>query len=276
MQSNTVVIENQPANFLNFSIEKRTYKTDPFTIRDGRYVRSDGFVVPKDFEEFHERFPDYVRKWVSRYAGTSAAKEDVEDWTQDSFIHLLYLPPTSKYRKAGKKDIVQTFDPVRHYGANQARFQNYVNLCLANKLKTFHSKRMKDALCRPGNLSFNGEMEGEDLGSVDDGYCHSHSAYLRTATEASEKQFSDRAFLEEFVNFVRREDPLVLPMIEALPATATLADAVDLLGITESEFARMRARLSQLSKCFLSGESVPKQRRRYKKRRESSAWELVG
>jgi hypothetical protein len=36
---------------------------------------------------------------------------------------------------------------------NQARFQNYLNLCLANKLKTVHSKRMKDSLCRPANLS---------------------------------------------------------------------------------------------------------------------------
>lgn len=53
MTSNTVEIENQPVNFPSCSVEKRTYKPDPFTIKDGRYVGSDGFVVPKDFEEFH-------------------------------------------------------------------------------------------------------------------------------------------------------------------------------------------------------------------------------
>ena len=35
-----------------FSVENRPSNTDPFTIRDGRFVGHDGFVVPKDFEEF--------------------------------------------------------------------------------------------------------------------------------------------------------------------------------------------------------------------------------
>ncbi len=206
MQSNTVEVENQPVNFPDFAVEKGTYKPDPFTIKDGRYVGSDGFVVPKDFEEFYQRYPDYVRKWVSKHPDRSAPKEDVEDWTQDLLIHLQHLPPTSKHREVGRKDIVQTFDPVKHYGANQARFQNYVNLCLANKLKSFHSKRMKDAMFRPGNVSLSGQMESEDLRSVDDEYCHSHSEYLRRTANGSQKQTSDRTFLQEFLNFVRRED----------------------------------------------------------------------
>ena len=266
MQSNTVVVENQPINFPNFSVEKKTYKSDPFTIRDGRYVGSDGFVVPKDFEEFYQRFPDYVRKWISKHADRSDPKEDLEDRTQDLLIHLQHLPPTSKYREAGKKDILQTFDPVKHYGANQARFQNYLNLCLANKSKTLHSKRMKDALCRPGNLSLGGQTEGEELRPVDDEYCHSHSEYLRRAANAYEKQARDRTFLKEFVDFVRRQDPKALSTIKALLATGTCGDAVDWLGITESEYGRKRIRLSQLAKCFLSGEPVPRQRKPYKKR----------
>jgi hypothetical protein len=266
MQSNTAAVENQPINFLNFSVEKKTCKSDPFTITDGRYVGNDGFVVPRDFEEFFERFPDYVRRWVRKHADKSAQREDLEDRTQDLLIHLLSLPQTSKYREAGKKDIVQTFDAMKHYGANEARFRNYMNLCLANKLKTFHSKSLKDALFRTGNLSFGAQMESEDLRTVDDEYCHSHSAYLRRAANASEKQAWDRTYLEEFVDFVRREDPKVLSTIEAIFTTGTQADAADWLGITESEFGRMRTRLGQLAKCFVSGEPVPRQRRPYKKR----------
>jgi hypothetical protein len=266
MQSNTAVVENQPINFPNFSVEKRTYKPDPFTVRDGRYIGSDGFVVPRDFEEFYERYPDYVRNWVSKHADRSASSEDLEDWTQDLLIHLYHLPQTSKHREAGKEDIVETFDPVKHYGANQARFRNYVNVCLANKFRTMHSKRMHDAQCRPANLSLDGQTEGEDLRSVDDEYCHSHSEYLRMAANASEKQSGDRAFLLEFVNFVRREDTKVLPAIEAILATGTQGEAADWLGITENGFGRMRNRLSQLAECFLSGEPVPRQRRPYKKR----------
>jgi hypothetical protein len=117
---------------------------------------------------------------------------------------------------------------------------------------------MKDALCRPGNLSLDEQTEREDLRSVDDEYCHFHSEYLRRAVKSSEKQPNDRAFLQEFVNFVQREDPKVLPAIEALLATGTQGEAVEWLRITESEFARMRSRLSQLNKCFLSGNPVPR------------------
>jgi hypothetical protein len=84
---------------------------------------------------------------------------------------------------------VATFNPLRHYGANEPRFRNYINLCLASKFRTMYSKRMKDALCCPGNFSLDGER-------------------------------ADR--------------------------------------------------------CFVSGEPVPKQRRPYKKLRETSASELVG
>ena len=90
-------------------------------------------VVPKDFDEFDQRFPHYVRRWVSKHATKSAQPEDLEDRTQDLLIHMRYLPLTSKYRKAGKEDIVQTFDPSKHYGANLRRFLNYINLRLANR-----------------------------------------------------------------------------------------------------------------------------------------------
>lgn len=46
------------------------------------------------------------------------------------------VPATSKHREAGKQDVIQTFDPFRHHGANLARFLNYVNRCLANKFRT--------------------------------------------------------------------------------------------------------------------------------------------
>src|SRR5271165_5525379 len=125
----------------NCAVEKKTRKSDPFTIRDGHYVAHDGFVVPKDFEEFYERFPEYVRKWVSKHGDRFATNEDLEDWAQDLLAHLCCLPQTSKHRESGKKDVVQVFDPVLHYGANEARFRNYINRCLANKFSTMRSKR---------------------------------------------------------------------------------------------------------------------------------------
>lgn len=120
---------------------------------------------------------------VSRHAEKSAQPEDVEDWTQDLLIHLRYLPPTSKYRKAGKEDIVQTFDPAKHHGANVHRFLNYINLCLGNKFRTMQSARTKNPLCRTGNVALSVQRDAENCGRVDDEYCHAHSEHLRKSSE---------------------------------------------------------------------------------------------
>lgn len=268
MQSNTAAVEIQLVNSANFSVENR--KPDPFTIADGRYVGHDGFVVPKDFDEFHERFPQYVRNWVKRHADRSALKEDVEDWTQDLLIHLRYLPATSKHREAGKEDVVQTFDPCKHHGASSARFFNYVNLCLGNKLRTIHSKRMKNPLCRPGNLPLTTHWEETDRDQVGDEFCHAHSAHLRKRCQREEKQHVDRQLIEEFVDFVRREDSGMLPPMEAIFTTGNPDVGSQRLETTKAYVCCTRARLRQLGRCFQNGEPVPRKRRPYKKRVKSS------
>jgi hypothetical protein len=205
------------------------------------------------------------------HADRFAPKEDLEDWTQDLVIHLKYLPATSKHREAGKEDIVQTFDPSKHYGANQPRFQNYINLCLTNRVRTIHSKRMKDAMCHTGNLSLTGQMDSERCGEVDDEYGHSHSEVLRSAAAASEKRARHRASVKKFIDFVRQEDPSVLPAIEAILATGTHGDGDGFLGTTGARFARLRTRMRQLGKCFVNAEPVPRQRKPYKKRPKTGA-----
>lgn len=264
MQSNTAAVENQPVNFANFSAENP--RVDPFRIVDGRYVGHDGFVVPKNFNEFHERFPEYVRNWVRRHVDRSTPKEDVEDWTQDLLIHLRYLPATSKHREAGKEDVVQTFDPQKHHGANAARFFNYINLCLGNRFRTMHSSRLKNPTCRPGNLSFTTHWDGVDDDQVGDEFCHAHSEHLRRRCQRQERQTNANHALAEFTEFVKRVDSRVLPAMEAIAATTTTDAAAELLGATKADFCRMRSRLRHLGRCFLNDEPVPRQRRPYKPR----------
>jgi hypothetical protein len=261
MSANTAVAENSA----NFSVEK-PLKTDSFTIADGHYVGHDGFVVPKDFEEFYERFPQHVRNWVGRHVERSTPRQDVEDWTQDLLAHLCCLPPTSKYREAGKRDIVATFDPYKHYGASSARFFNYINLCLGNRFKTIRSTRAKDAIWRTGNFSFTGLSDAIDTGQVDDEFCHSHSEHLREGRERQQKQQDARLVLAEFSDFVRCEDSSLMRAMEAIAATATPGPAAELLGTTIGELCRMRSRLRQLGRCFQSGARVPRRRRPYRRR----------
>jgi len=121
-------------------------------------------------------------------------------------------------------------------------------------------------LCRPGNLSLRTQAEEEDAGSVGGEYCHSHSAHLQDAARVAEKQADDLARIQEFKNFVLREDAKVLPVIEALLATGRYADAADRARLTNSEFTWMLTRLKKLGTCFLNGEPVPRRRRPYKRR----------
>jgi hypothetical protein len=162
---------------------------------------------------------------------------------------------------------VQTFDPAKHHGANQPRFLNYVNLCLANKFRTMRSKRRRDAMCRTSNLSLTEAVDTNTCGEADDEYCHEHSEYLRRAADISEKRALDGTFIREFVDFVRREDPSVLPAIASILATGTPGDAAEFLGIRDARFSRLRTRIRQLGKCFMTGDDhIPKLRRPYKKR----------
>ncbi len=139
-------------------------------------------------------------------------------------------------------------------------------MCLSNKFRTMHSARMKNPLCRTGNPTLTLKMDAETYGEVDDEYCHAHSDFLRRGANVSDKRDRDRAFLKEFIGFVEREEPDVLPAIEAIFATGTQADAADFLGITDVRFDRLRARMRRLGECFEKGESVPSQRKPHKKR----------
>ena len=54
MQNNTVAFQNSQINFDGLSVENQSGKFDPFTVKDGRYVGSDGFVAGADSITFGE------------------------------------------------------------------------------------------------------------------------------------------------------------------------------------------------------------------------------
>jgi hypothetical protein len=58
----------------------------------------------------------------------------VDDLESELLIYLMTLPQHSKYREAGLTDRVQTFDPARSYGASRARWLNWPNSLLHNRL----------------------------------------------------------------------------------------------------------------------------------------------
>ena len=240
---------------------QREYAGDPFEHVDGHYVGHDGFVVPNDFAEFYQRFPDHIRRWVKRHAGRCSSTEDIDDWTQDLCAHMSSLPATSKYRDSGKRDVIQSFDPFRHYGASLPRFLNYVNRCLANKFQTVHAYHMKDPICHAEPLSFF-EITGEESAGE-----KPHRALLEKLNAigfSSRKQADDKVLIAEFVDFVRAQNPPLLPVLGTM--TGTQREAAQKLCATGAEVGRLYRQIRELGRFFLSRKR-PRQRKQCSLRR---------
>lgn len=229
---------------------ERVCRTDPYTVVNARYVGHDGFVVPRNCDEFLERFPDYVLRWVKKRLNGSSVAGDVEDWAQDLILHLRYLSKKSKHRLEGKTDVIETFDPVKQHGANEARFRNYVNLCLTNRFNTLYVQRTRDAVGRKTWVPLAGGLDCDDPGAVDDEFCHRESTYLEAIGQRLRKQHDDRLFVVQFIRFAERHDPDVLPAIDAIGQTASWADAARHLGVSKSEIDRLRNRLREVGTHF--------------------------
>jgi len=227
---------------------KRKNRRDPFEYIDGHYVGNDGFIVPKDFAEFYERFPDHIRRWVKRHADRSSSNEDIDDWTQDLCAHMSSLPATSDYRRAGKQDVIQTFDPFRHFGANLPRFLNYINRCLANRFLTIRSEHMRNPLSRAEPLLC--PQIGEEASS--DELCELLVEQLKAVHLNARKRVEDKLFVTEFVDFVRIENPRLVSALGTMAVTATQTEAARKLGTTGAEVGRLYRQIRELGRSFLS------------------------
>lgn len=221
-----------------------TWQDDKFTIRDGHYVGHDGFIVPKDFSEFFARFPRYVSHWVCRTTRKRATDPDAEDLTQELLLHLQRLPNESKFRVKGKQDVIQTFDPRRMHGSNEARFRSFINLCLANKFKTLFLKDNKNPICRPGTLTF-GVSKDDDSATASDEYCHNHSRHLQDQASREAKKLSDDQRIDELLT--RQCQQKLKEVVGVYRATGSWREVAQLVGVKERQCCLASQQLRTLS-----------------------------
>ncbi len=117
----------------------------PFSVsEEGHYVGNDGFVVPRNFDEFYERYPKYVLNWAMRRLNRFAVDEVVEDWAQDLLVYLKFSPARSfNCGEADKacRDVIAAFDPDEQGGASELSFRKYLNAVLADLFNTVAAKR---------------------------------------------------------------------------------------------------------------------------------------
>lgn len=252
------------------AVVKKSFR-DPYTIsEDGHIVGHEGFVVPKNFQEFYERFPRYVRGFVRR-RWLRASEAECEDRESELLLHLMTLPEESKFRNAGFNgfengcvDRIQIFHPDSAYGASAARFFSYINLCLLNHFCSLTKKASSNPIRRYNTLSlYAPDGEGE---MVDDDYIYSMASQAYYNGCNYDRLLEDGMLINEFVSFVEKHNPELVSVIEAIAQTETYVEAQKALGMSEKLFLRARNRLGVLHTCFTSGEAPPRQRKVYRSR----------
>jgi hypothetical protein len=201
-------------------------------------VGHDGFIVPCSFSEFYQRFPTYVADWVRRRVRDCVSATEADDWTQELLLHLAALPTTSKHRRSGKEDVIQTFAPDRMHGANEARFRSFINQCLSNKFNTLYVKWRKRPLSNPGNLPFEADAEH----GASDEFCHSNSTYLRQAECRTREREEQRLRLGEFVRGAEFSIPGLRQFIEAFWETGNWDETAKRVGLRTGDYFRRRVR----------------------------------
>ncbi len=236
----------------------------------------DGFVVPKTFGEFFERYPLRVRHWLTRRVRQRFSLDTILDLEQDLLVYLCTLAPDSRFRRRGTNgrpdgctDVIQCFDPVRHFGATVGRFHNFINLCLANRLNTILARQRRNPLSNPRNVSIANFQENEGgserAGEVNEAYLLSHS---RTFADESRRR-SDaegpirKADVREFEQFVLQTKPKLVAVVHAIQRSATLRDAEKTIGMGNGEFRRCRQELFLLKDRFLEERKVLPRKREF-------------
>lgn len=116
-----------------------------FTVtEDGHFVGEDGFVVPRDFDEFYERYPKYVLNWARKRINHFQVDEVVEDWAQDLLIYLKFSSARSFNRGDADRPcggVIEAFDPYTQGGASELSFRKYLNAVLADMFNAIAAKR---------------------------------------------------------------------------------------------------------------------------------------
>ena len=151
---------------------------------EGRYIGDDGFVVPKNFHEFHSRYPHWAgmmaRKWLP-----NATPEDVEDLAGDITCSLLRLRTVERY------------DPSALGVTNAKLFFAWMVTCSRNVAFSRH----KDAKSQPTNNKANVFLDGLDVS--EDGV--SADRVLHDAKPSTSRDVIDLMLLDGFGKFLETQ-----------------------------------------------------------------------
>lgn len=231
------------------------YEGDVFTSDGDHFVGDDGFVVPNSFEEMEIAYPNYVRNWVCRRLQKMPFDSAVEDWTSELSLFLRILPPTSKMKARGFKDVVDVFNPWSSFGASARRFFGYINRCLANKHFTITVKQKKDALNGFSVIPYHASPTSDNDDDFphyqfntersSEGFIVDQSSVIQEMMKEQQASVYKTLFVERFLNLVEQERPELLATAQVIMTETKVSDP--------AQFQRDRRALVSLGKSYLKG-----------------------
>ena len=195
-------------------------------------------------------------------------------------MHLMSLPPDSMYREPGYnghangcQDRIQVFHPDLAYTVSAKSFLKYINMCL----KRYYSNCRRDDPSNPvcqasaisiGSLDPSGEVIGEEYVLA---LASSDFRTNRHCDINNHRIIEERVRVNEFLDYVRKHNPKMLTVLDAIFRSSVFMDAQRELGTKSIEFER--GKLARLFKRFQSGQVPYRQRKSRKGNSQFTAME---
>lgn len=219
--------------------------------KDGRFIGSDGFIVPRNAGELYAEHPDCVIKMCHNLARRVGGytREEMDELVADVWLHLLQLPEKTKFVDA--TDRVNTFDPVKTGGCTEGLFFNYIKRIVRNKFLQAHNIHARDAINVKGNSSIVDNVmdsEGEFVRS-----CISHEGLEVYMSRVGVQEVNDpdrMLFLSMFLEFLTEHEPELMPFAMKISETKNLMEVRRELNIELRSVYHLLTKLRKQARKF--------------------------
>jgi hypothetical protein len=246
------------------AITRKHRPAEKYRKQNGHWVGNDGFIIPNNFIEFYERFPNYTEQWARKNIRRPAVydRDDILDWGSELNLFLCSLPVNSIRRTSKITDVVGAFDPTKCHGCSRARFFTFINRALSNRFKTLWTKFQRDSLRRVDNE----QLQEQGVESEYDDSPAILPAVLDACCSSRELEHSEQSiFLEQYRNFVLAHDSTLVPLLDSVYQFNSLRKTRQHLGWTSTSLEHGMERLQVLAACFTNNTSIPVPRKRYRR-----------
>jgi hypothetical protein len=205
-----------------------------------RTVTMAAFDHPKNYLEFLEREPRYIRNFL---INRKCPLELFEDFEQSMHLHLM-TPPGAKSVNYGKSDKLATYHPSRMGGiGTRWAWAKYLNTMLSNEYGKLINRNKKGGI-RGEHVVTISDCPLEENGALD----HSDRERLM---DFSGQTLLARVAASEAMAYIRYEGgEMVYRMAKALMVYDNLTEAARVMGISTGKANRLRTTMQEIMETY--------------------------